>query len=130
MTVARACLTPSAKGFYVYYLKPGLFRVPRVPKQSYTTSQFGVAVTKLFAAKYGYRRENIVMLLDEEEVDLRYAPTRDNIVGAPPPHVLIVPDGPCFVASRDTQVGPRRPIRRQLYVLLYVCHCSPNRGTY
>ncbi len=37
------------------------------------------------------------MLLDEEEGDIRYAPTRDNIVRLFTLHVLIVPDGPCFL---------------------------------
>ncbi|KAI0641429.1 caspase domain-containing protein [Trametes meyenii] len=36
-------------------------------------------IASLIVAKYGYRRENIVMLLDEGG-DARYAPTRDNIL--------------------------------------------------
>ncbi|KAI0365756.1 hypothetical protein BV20DRAFT_709587 [Pilatotrama ljubarskyi] len=35
---------------------------------------------ELLIAKYGYRRENIVMLLDEENGDPGYAPTRGNIL--------------------------------------------------
>ncbi|KAI9062043.1 hypothetical protein FKP32DRAFT_1677652 [Trametes sanguinea] len=35
---------------------------------------------ELLIAKYGYARGNIVLMLDEEEGDPRFAPTRDNIL--------------------------------------------------
>ncbi|OJT07983.1 Metacaspase-1 [Trametes pubescens] len=54
------------------------------PHPEYTPLCHARDDTKEFAdlliAKYGYRRENIVMLLDEEEGDIHYAPTRDNIL--------------------------------------------------
>ncbi|CDO71029.1 hypothetical protein BN946_scf184844.g33 [Trametes cinnabarina] len=53
---------------------PDSFRVLLHPRQD--AKDFG----ELLIAKYDYVRENVVFLLDEEEGDPRFAPTRDNIL--------------------------------------------------
>ncbi|KAH9848759.1 peptidase C14, caspase domain-containing protein [Lenzites betulinus] len=62
----------------------GINYVNTPPHAEYTPLSHAQDDTKAFAelliAKYGYRRENIIMLLDEEEGDSHCAPTRDNIL--------------------------------------------------